>query len=276
MGGGEGLEGVYGSITAKGMRLVLDSFKDHAGLDAKSVFLDIGSGLGRPVLHAIIHSNVIQSYGIECDPVKLQKATHFMRSVIHELSPVFGQDMFPPSSLPNLICSPIEKLPSLEGATHIYSAWEGFSVEAMEAVGKLFAASQTARAICIVQRSFRALEPEEAMLHLGFGRLKLVLQAPVFMSGSRRQLVAYVFVREQDPETKSRKTRPPRPPGLSSMEYFTVDDVISRLKSKAGCLDPPTARGSKRARGQEEIQHAHGLRGRSGKKPSRLQEFDCS
>ena len=141
VGGGEGLEGVYGSITGRGMRLVLDAFKEHAGLDAKSVFLDIGSGLGRPVLHAIVHSNVQVSYGIECDPVKNQKATYFVQSVVRELTPVFGKDMFSPSCLPKLICSPIEKLPSLEGATHVYSAWEGFSVEAMEAVGKLFAST---------------------------------------------------------------------------------------------------------------------------------------
>jgi len=47
VGGGEGLEGVYGSITKVGTTDVLDAFKDHAGLCRDSVVLDIGSGLGR-------------------------------------------------------------------------------------------------------------------------------------------------------------------------------------------------------------------------------------
>jgi len=254
------------------MTQVLDAFKLHGGLDASSAFLDIGSGLGRPALHAIVHSNVKECYGIECDPVKLQKATPFVTSVIHELSPVFGSSIFSSTCLPKLICSPIEKLQSLEGATHIYSAWEGFSVAAMEAVGKLFAASQTAQAICIVQRSFRALEPEEAMFHLGFGSLKLVLQAPVFMSGSRRQLVAYVFVRDKKP-AKSLKAKHS---GLSSMVFFKPDDVISTLKrDKAESLDSG-AKGGKRSRGLGEAKHSHGLRDRSERKPRQLQDFDCS
>ena len=47
VGGGEGLEGVYGSITKVGTTDVLDAFKEHAGLCESSVVLDIGSGLGR-------------------------------------------------------------------------------------------------------------------------------------------------------------------------------------------------------------------------------------
>jgi hypothetical protein len=47
VGGGEGLEGVYGSITRSGTHEVLEAFKMHAGFGHSSIFLDIGSGLGR-------------------------------------------------------------------------------------------------------------------------------------------------------------------------------------------------------------------------------------
>ena len=266
------------------MHLVLDGFVEHAKLNSDSVFLDIGSGLGRPALHAIIHSKIKkvsqlvitssitslnrfinpQSYGIECDPVKLQKAGPFMKSVASELS-------LPASSLPKLICSPIEKLPSVEETTHIYSAWEGFSVGAMEAVGKLFSAARSARAICIVQRSFRALEPEEAMLHLGFGPLRLVLQAPVFMSGSRRQLVAYMFVKVGD-ATRREGVRQIK---LSAMDFFTSDQVITTLKNNAEDLN--ASKGNKRGRGLVEVKHTHGLRSRAlDQKRGRWQDFDLS
>ena len=37
------------------------------------------------------------------------------------------------------------QVPSLEPATHVYAAWEGFARSAMQAVGKLFSASHTAK-----------------------------------------------------------------------------------------------------------------------------------
>ena len=47
MGGGEGLEGVYGSISKTGTTEILEAFKVYAGMGKDSVMLDIGSGLGR-------------------------------------------------------------------------------------------------------------------------------------------------------------------------------------------------------------------------------------
>lgn len=47
VGGGEGLEGVYGSITRAGMTSVLETLQQHAQLNEDSIMLDIGSGLGR-------------------------------------------------------------------------------------------------------------------------------------------------------------------------------------------------------------------------------------
>lgn len=51
--------------------------------------------------------------------------------------------------------SPCAQLVSLEPATHAYAAWEGFPLEAMMAIGRLFAATRSLRAITIVQRSMR-------------------------------------------------------------------------------------------------------------------------
>ena len=47
VGGGEGLEGVYGSITCAGTKEMLETFREHASLNEDSIVLDIGSGLGR-------------------------------------------------------------------------------------------------------------------------------------------------------------------------------------------------------------------------------------
>lgn len=58
-------------------------------------------------------------------------------------------------------CSLIEtatlclQLGSLSPATHAYAAWEGFPASAMIAIGKLFVATPSLRAIAVVQRAFR-------------------------------------------------------------------------------------------------------------------------
>lgn len=47
LGGGEGVEGIYGSITATGMHKVLECMKHNCGLGRNSTLIDIGAGLGR-------------------------------------------------------------------------------------------------------------------------------------------------------------------------------------------------------------------------------------
>ncbi len=47
VGGGEGLVGIYGSMTQAGTCSIMGAFVDHAGMQADSVLVDIGSGLCR-------------------------------------------------------------------------------------------------------------------------------------------------------------------------------------------------------------------------------------
>ena len=49
LGGGEGIEGLYGSLTRTGMQKVLHSLSKSCGLDKTSRLVDIGAGLGRYV-----------------------------------------------------------------------------------------------------------------------------------------------------------------------------------------------------------------------------------
>ncbi len=47
LGGGEGIEGLYGSLTRTGMQKVLHSLTKSCRLDQTSRLVDIGAGLGR-------------------------------------------------------------------------------------------------------------------------------------------------------------------------------------------------------------------------------------
>ena len=50
LGGGEGIEGLYGSITRTGTQKVLASMVEHCGLGSESSLVDVGAGLGRCVV----------------------------------------------------------------------------------------------------------------------------------------------------------------------------------------------------------------------------------
>ncbi|GLC44004.1 hypothetical protein PLESTB_000218900 [Pleodorina starrii] len=193
LGGGEGIEGLYGSITQASMQKVLDCLKHNSGLDARSVFVDIGAGLGRPLLHAMVSMGVSSAWGVELDRVKCDKAAAFCENVLHHL--ITQEVLASTVEVPSVICSPVEKVTSLDPSTHAYSFWEGVPPSGKQAFGELFAASRTLRAVAVVQRAIRGQEPAAMMRELGFGPVLLIANFPVKMSGSGRSFTAYVFTK---------------------------------------------------------------------------------
>ena len=47
LGGGEGVDGLYGSIKRLGMHKVLQALVKHCSLNCKAHLVDVGAGLGR-------------------------------------------------------------------------------------------------------------------------------------------------------------------------------------------------------------------------------------
>jgi hypothetical protein len=76
---------MYGSITQTGMQRVLDVMKAQCGLDRNSHFIDIGAGLGRPLLHAQVSCKVESAWGYEFDRIKCDKALAFGPRVFQAL-----------------------------------------------------------------------------------------------------------------------------------------------------------------------------------------------
>ena len=167
IGGGEGIVGIYGSLGPAGMQYVLDSM---AGLGPQSVFVDIGTGLGKPLVHAVLSSGVRCAYGFELDPVKFQKARTMMERLRN--NDVLTSDQFLRIRVRNQDVGTVIALPI--GTTHVYSFWQGFNDRDKMALGALWRHSPTARYITVVGnvRSGWGF-PEVAMAHLGFGPLIL-------------------------------------------------------------------------------------------------------
>ncbi|WIA23123.1 hypothetical protein OEZ85_001460 [Tetradesmus obliquus] len=169
LGGGEGIEGIYGSITATGMHKVLECMRHNCGLGSSSTLVDIGAGLGRPLLHALLLQGAAGSSGSSKATAKGSRAKGLLQQ---------------PHSRPIITCASIEQIASLEPCSHAYSFWEGVPLSGKQAFGRLFAQARSMKAVAVVQRAMRGVPPEAHMAQLGFGPLLLIKAFPVNMSGA--------------------------------------------------------------------------------------------
>ena len=171
----------------------------HTGLGPSSALVDIGAGIGRPLLHATQAPGVAAAWGVEIDPVKCSKGRALVDLVTRDLAAA-GLLAAPASTAsaaaarPALVCAPVEALATLAPATHAYAAWEGMPRSAKAAFGALFAAAPGLGAVAVVQRAFRRA-PAAEMAELGFGPLELLATFPVHLAGSQCQLNAYIFAK---------------------------------------------------------------------------------
>ena len=187
--------------------------KDRCGLNEKSHLIDIGAGLGRPLLHALLTEGIADATGYELDEIKCMKAEAFLKLTARALQKKGLTETL--LRLPKVHCTAIEKVPCLDPATHAYSFWEGVPPDARAAFGRLFAASRTLQSVTVVQRAMQYKEgPAQIMEEVyDFCPLVLVDTLPVTMSGSQSTFRAYIFNRAQVPARLSlhRAARGPVP-----------------------------------------------------------------
>ena len=261
VGGGEGCEGVYGSITEAGTARVLGALAGLGGggdgggggrgedaLGPGSVVLDVGAGLGRPLLHAAVAMGCSGGLGVEVDPVKCAKADAFLRLTLARLAARGDPGgvlacLGAPERRPRIFCADMGELRTVEPATHVYSFWEGIPRSARAAVGALVRKSRSVRGVAVVQRAVRGgaagaagAAAEQEMADLGFGDLRLEASFPVTMSGSGRSFVAYVFARSAPP------------PGTAA--HFPPEAALDRLAAAAAAPGGAAAALGPRRRGR--------------------------
>lgn len=192
LGGGEGIEGIYGSITQTGTSKIMEVMVESCNLNEESFVADVGAGLCRPLVHAVVGCGVKRAIGFEVDPIKCQKAISFISQLgklpfIRAITPVVLDEIIA------VQCTAVENLATLHEVTHMYTFWEGIPSSAKHAVGRLVQASPNLKCVVVVQRSFRGAIPEKHMLQYGFGPLELLASFPVCMGGSGRSFTSYIF-----------------------------------------------------------------------------------
>lgn len=197
LGGGEGIKGLYGSINQSGMKKVVNCLQHFCNLNSSSQLVDIGAGLGRPLLHALVSPGIASAHGIEIDRIKCDKAEAFLKQTLLVLGRRVELKLDLP--IPTMTCAPIEDISTLEPFSHAYSFWEGVPADARAAFGKLFAESSTLHSVAVVQRAIRGINPEIVMEEdYCFGRVALMGSFAVSMSGSGQTFTCYVFRKKID------------------------------------------------------------------------------
>jgi hypothetical protein len=156
-------------------------------LGPSSILVDVGAGIGRPLLHAMLAHGVRDASGIEYDPHTADAAAHFGKAVQREFEKKGGVGTI---ALPSIVCGDAAKMGALEPCTHVYACWQGFSPADKAEVARLFNRSRTARCIAVVEPSKR--DVEGFMASLGFEGISLTQTIPGVMCGITT-LTAYVF-----------------------------------------------------------------------------------
>lgn len=212
VGGGEGTVGIYGTICRVDMTKIMDALQTSCGMDENSTFVDMGAGIGGPLLHSMLQVGCIGNFGIEIDPIKVQKAEVVIKRVIEDIrcsmTPLKG-------ALPVVFKRDMTELNTLDPATHAYSFWEGIPEEGKRAFGALFTRSRTCKAVVVVQHAMRKVATE-AMAEYGFSQLELMTEFVVRAKGSS-QYRAYVFKKIQNGEDRA-----PVFPGI-------IEDVATQM-----------------------------------------------
>lgn len=249
LGGGSGTGGgAYGTLTLTGTLAILRQWTQHTEFGRTSTVLDIGSGLCRFLMHAICAGNPLASFGIEYDVSKCMKAQgeiDLTMKSIRSSRPADVSTYLPtlPVIIHGIISPGNRMINSIEPATHIYAAWQGFHQDDVRVVGELFKQSRTARVITIVQNHkwissrspVSAKEQMETFMgERGFGPVVMLGEAmSVHLSGSNSQLQAYTFLKLGEatlrPGTDSRA-------GLAALPAFCSKNIPKRSREISGAI----------------------------------------
>ena len=190
LGGGEGTQGVYGSIRGRDTWRIFDCLRVRCGMGRASHLLDVGAGLGRPLVHAVLQVGVAGALGVEFDRVKCDKAGAFLARARDEL--LVGGAAAPAVQWPVVQLCAVEAMRTLGLTTHVYSFWESIDTHPRLALGALVQRSPAVRGVAVVQRHERIFDLDDLY---GFGPFSLVGSFSVHSCGAGRRYHAYVFRR---------------------------------------------------------------------------------
>jgi hypothetical protein len=191
---------IYGEITINSMQKIIDVMKEKCKLGPQSRIIDIGSGLGKPNVHAALSPSVAVSYGVELIELRWQLSLHVLKRLLSH------SDSTVANAATNCYFGhgDITAARTLDPFTHVYMFDVGFPPDVMIHIAKAFNASQASQHLICFHN--------EKVVH-GYGfEVELIEKVSTSMSGSSEGHQCYVYTRksaiEGSPEAKDKVCKP--------------------------------------------------------------------
>lgn len=215
LGGNAAGGAIYGEITQSSFQRIVDYMKENCELSASSLFLDVGSGLGKPNFHVAIDPGCEVSYGIELEDLRWQLSLHNLKSVLSlEMN----------KKKPNrtvFTAGDITHARTLNPFSHIYSFDVGFPPNVMDELALIFNQS-TARYFA----SFHS--PRKVIEMYGFD-VENIGRIATSMAGSSEGHTCYFYRRCESPESVKKETRVMKRDPTKTEDNNDIDDEEGAL-----------------------------------------------
>jgi hypothetical protein len=195
--GGNGTTGaIYGELTMGSMQRVINLMVEKCELNDQSRFIDVGSGLGKPNLHAAQDPQCRLSVGVELETIRWQLSMYNLKCLLpectrgkekNEKSSDITKDT-PLLSGVNFMVGDIDEADYTDPFTHIYMYDLGFPPPLQQSIANKFNNSQYAQYLI----SYRP--PRRVIDEYGYD-VEFVDQITTSMHGSGENHMAYFYRR---------------------------------------------------------------------------------
>jgi len=177
---------IYGEITIGSFQRVVNFLKTKLGFDQDSLFLDIGSGLGKPNFHVLLDPGVQYSFGVELEALRYSLSLHNL-SHLHEVP-----ELCFTVEKPNIFFShnDVTEIESFHPFTHVYAFDVGMPPDTMNEIAKAMENSSSVKA-------FVSFHKPKAIIEDYQFPVQLVGAVSTSMHGSSEGHRAYIFCHKQ-------------------------------------------------------------------------------
>ena len=203
---------IYGELTAGSMQKMVELMKQHTDLDSSSIFLDVGSGIGKPNFHVANDPGVQVSLGLEvnanryllsmnCLLATLEFATQdIIMSKKNEMTLVKQQRV--KQQLAKQKCmfvhGDIRTVKTFNPFTHVYMFSTGFPPKLWKTLAAIWNDSSTPYLICF--------QSEKDLVQKYEFDVELLAQTKTTMHGSNEGKTGYVYCRKKPAEPSDKMT----------------------------------------------------------------------
>lgn len=192
LGGNADGGAIYGELTEGSMQKIIENLRTYCQFGPEHTFIDVGSGLGKPNVHAAQDPGVVMSYGLELEELRWQLGMVNLKALLaaeKENRSVNGNVFFRHGD--------IHEAQSFDPFTHVYMYDLGFPPETRQHISDMWARS-AGRTRFLVSY----IKPKVLIEDYGMAIEEMVdadgnpLRVATHMHGSSEGHTAYFYQRE--------------------------------------------------------------------------------